>query len=51
MAAIGAHGVLAFRGGKGTRSMLRYARAFGIPCWAPYRDEWTEEELSELFGR
>lgn len=51
MAELGAHGVITFAGDRSTRSMLHWAREFGIPCWAPYRDEWTEEELFELFGR
>lgn len=35
MAALGAHGLLAFPGGAGTLSMCREAAARGIPVWRP----------------
>ncbi len=35
MASLGADGVIAFPGGRGTRSMIDAARAVGIPVWKP----------------
>jgi hypothetical protein len=37
MARLGAHGLIAFPGGRGTRTMIDAAREAGIPLWEPLR--------------
>lgn len=36
MAEMGAHGCVAFPGGRGTANMVRHAERFGIPVWRPF---------------
>jgi hypothetical protein len=36
MAYAGAHGCIAFPGGRGTAQMIRQARYYGIPVWQPF---------------